>query len=210
MGSHIGLQKKYAAYALAGAALVGASNADASVVYVDNGAEGVISSDTNYDINGDTVIDYAVRFTVDLPVGVRIDSLDYSQVAYDQVTGYAVALNAGDVVNGVERQYAGSNSSHTLIKTGFSTNEGNWPNNLNDAKFVGLKFNVGADTHYGWFRVGAEMSGPSARVYDWAYESTPDTAITAGAGAPEVPEPSTFALLALGAAGITALKRRRS
>lgn len=79
---------------------------------------------------------------------------------------------------------------------------------------AGVQFQIGGQTHYGWIRlhlgVGAETGLPNElTVRDWAYESIPDTAIAAGA---IVPEPSTFGLgrLAAGAAGIAALRRRKT
>ena len=71
--------------------------------------------------------------------------------------------------------------------------------------FAGFRFNAADGTHYGWIR----LSVNSGRIdfVSAAWESTPNTAIAAGA----VPEPGTMALLALGAVGVvgTAIKRRR-
>jgi hypothetical protein len=72
--------------------------------------------------------------------------------------------------------------------------------------FVGFRFNAADGVHFGWVRLAV-----NAGLIDFdsaAYETTPNTAILAGA----VPEPGTMALLALGAAGIlgTVIKRRRA
>lgn len=91
--------------------------------------------------------------------------------------------------------------------------------------FAGVRFNIGGNTHYGWIRLswndthGIDTSMTpdgfvdQVTIYDWAYESTPDTTILAGATPPPtpptVPEPGSLALLATGAAGIAALRRRR-
>ena len=71
-----------------------------------------------------------------------------------------------------------------------------------DAKFLGVVFSFSGQTHYGW--VGVEVTNSTGIIRDYAYESTPDTAIAAGA----VPEPSSLALLAMGA-GAMALRPRR-
>jgi hypothetical protein len=82
--------------------------------------------------------------------------------------------------------------------------------------FVGFEFGVGG-THYGWIRleytVGPNGLANSAQAIDWAYNSAVDGGITAGQGIPasSTPEPSTLALglLAAGAAGVAAIRRRK-
>ncbi|MEO5720789.1 MAG: PEP-CTERM sorting domain-containing protein [Chthoniobacterales bacterium] len=72
--------------------------------------------------------------------------------------------------------------------------------------YVGFRFNAADGTHYGWIQLSV---GPgSIDFVSAAYQSTPNTAIAAGA----IPEPGTLGLLALGAVGIlgAAVKRRRS
>lgn len=72
-----------------------------------------------------------------------------------------------------------------------------------NTEYIGVKFRLNdnefGDLHYGWVGIDitnqADLTGV---VTGYAYETTPDTAITAGA----VPEPSGLALLALGAAGL--------
>ena len=75
--------------------------------------------------------------------------------------------------------------------------------------FAGFRFNAADGTHFGWVKLAVnagliDFANPIAA----AYESTPGTAIAAGA----VPEPGTMSLLALGAAGVVGavIKRRRA
>lgn len=69
-----------------------------------------------------------------------------------------------------------------------------------------LMFDSDDDTvHYGWFRVLLPANGVGTLV-DYAYETTPDTALLAGVGA--VPEPGSLALMAGGLAGLMLWRRR--
>ena len=70
--------------------------------------------------------------------------------------------------------------------------------------YIGVEFAVADDVHYGWIEVQGHWSYPYAKVFGWAYESTPGMGITAGA----IPEPSTFLLLLVGV-GALALCRKR-
>lgn len=69
---------------------------------------------------------------------------------------------------------------------------------------LGLSLEVDGQTHYGWLRMSSNYR-ESFIVHDFAYESTPNTAIVAGA----IPEPSTLALLLAGAGGIWTVREKR-
>jgi hypothetical protein len=78
---------------------------------------------------------------------------------------------------------------------------GNW--NGGDTAFIGLLMNA-SGFHYGWAQV--QITGYNATLLQFGYND--------GAGAPPTtnptPEPSSMALLALGAAGIAAYRRKQS
>ncbi len=97
----------------------------------------------------------------------------------------------------------------TLLKEGWSsTGAGQFPQVRG---FIGVKFDRGGNTHYGWVDVFASSSSINAYaiVYKWAYETVPDAPIGAGHLPAATPEPASLALLAMGAGGLMAWRRRR-
>ncbi len=73
--------------------------------------------------------------------------------------------------------------------------------------YLGIRFYSGSNLHYGWIRLDFDNGFPNVPqgfLTEWAYSSVPGQPITAGA----VPEPSTVALIALGAVGLWKFRRR--
>lgn len=54
----------------------------------------------------------------------------------------------------------------------------NW-GGVND-KYLGLRFMIGPDTHYGWVRLSVTPGADSITIKDYAYELLPNIGITAG------------------------------
>lgn len=77
-------------------------------------------------------------------------------------------------------------------------------NDVTDA-FIGLSFPALGPTYFAWIRVDVNNARGTFLVKDWGYENTDLKPIAAGAG---IPEPSTLALLAAGAAGVALWRRR--
>jgi hypothetical protein len=91
-----------------------------------------------------------------------------------------------------------------------SSSKGNWKN-VTD-RYLGLKFGISGEVHYGWARVSVVVKGATsftAVLLGYAFETNPKQAIRAGAtgGAREVDAadnpggPATLGALALGSAG---------
>ena len=205
--------ERYAPYALAAAALGIAAPAKATIItsYV-NTTYTELDSPINFDIDGGGVPDYQLRLAVDTDYAeVRWTSLNFNEVVNLGAYVYAGTGSGGQTVDaalgGVK--YWGTND--VLRKE--DPNGGNWPDDLNDPRYIGLQFDIGPSTFYGWARVGVETqpngdnSHAFAKVYEYSYNNVAGQPIDTGEVA--TPEPGTFSLFALGAAGIVAFKRRR-
>ena len=65
-----------------------------------------------------------------------------------------------------------------------------------ESAYIGFSFQQAGQTHYGWLRAGSPVVGLNAGwVYDYAYQTEPNTPIFAGQG---VPEPGIATLFILG------------
>jgi hypothetical protein len=73
----------------------------------------------------------------------------------------------------------------------------------------GFRFTNASDTHYGWasLLIDETPMGQGYKITEAYYNTTPGAAINVGAV--PVPEPSSMALLGLGAAGVAAWRARR-
>ncbi len=92
----------------------------------------------------------------------------------------AVAVKAG-VGIGARDAFKGGSEEMALGERSFSHVFGSWVNVSN--RYLGLKFTINGETHYGWVRLSVQTEGGTtitATVTGYAYESLPNTPITAG------------------------------
>jgi hypothetical protein len=186
------LQKRLGKYTAAAAALVGATGANAQIVYTDvNPDFAHPGNEIGYglDLNNDANFDFAlfsadttlasgnrIRYTVVAPYGTAAAS---NAIAGEAPSGYdyALALNNGDMIDNTLNWIAATNTMAYNVASANPYNE-NW-NGVTD-KYLGLKFVVAGNTHYGWARLDVLAVADIWTLKDYAFNASPNTGLTAG------------------------------
>jgi hypothetical protein len=197
-------------------------SAEAKVVYTPAhqviGANGVY----NLDLTGDGTVDFLIQqWQSGYPSN---NSLLCDAAVGNAIVGhksFASALSAGASIGPSRNFISGGNNGEAMLNvTHFTTGgtsylRGFWANIRN--QYLGFKFQVAGETHYGWARVSVQRKANvfTAVLTGYAYETTPNTAIVAGetsgadsspGNAAEVQQTKSLGELALGA--VAAPERR--
>ena len=186
------LQNRISKYTAVAGAVVSAAGAQAQVVYTDVNPDYSHDAPENngfavypLDLNNDQTIDFViaskdtltaashVRFTLAAPYGAGNAVAGDTPSAYD----YALELDMNSMVDSTLNWIAATNTMAYNVDSANPYNE-NW-NGVTD-KYLGLKFVVGANTHYGWARLDSYAIGDSIVVKDYAFDATPNTGIMTG------------------------------
>lgn len=180
------LQKKLKAYSLAATAITAfGATANAQVVYTDIDPDVTISVEPDsliIDMNNDGTWDFKILKTTAASStnGIRMNANTGNEIL--GVNTYATyfvasALNAGAPINNAAGAWNGTMNGG-MITLAWGTSYGYWQG-VTD-KYLGLRFQVSGNTHYGWARLDVAAGGTSAIIKDFAYQATPDSTILAG------------------------------
>lgn len=115
---------------------------------------------------------------------------------------YASKLSAGASVETQDFSRPVNDDSVAYLRTP-TVAESPWA--PGDTGYLGLRVSISGVTSYGWAQVMIGLDS-TVTVLDFAYNDEQDASILAG----QVPEPHSALLLALGASGVAAMRRRRS
>ncbi len=195
---------RLATYSLAaGAAATAAGAAHGAVQY-----SGVQNLDipqftaTNLNLDGDASNDILLKNYVfgGNYQGATVNYFPGKVVGFTTGLSYATALAAGTTIDA-----AATAGGPFAVSLGYANNPDSQFDNANGA-FIGLEFPINNVSHFGWVRVTIDNAAGTFVINDWAYEDEPGVGLEAG----ETPEPSSLALLAAGALGLTRLRNRRT
>lgn len=205
-----------------GALMLGTTLSQAAIVYFDIPDQTLPLSSNTYlflDLDGSNS---SSRFAVadinteDLSLwDLCIGNLDVDTVEFTAPWGgifgndFPARVSSGTTILAASQPsspYVGGNAYLEFENLGF------W-NDTDGTAFVGVTFdpaNLGTGDPstwlHGWVRVTYNDAANTITVLDWAYETTPNTSIIAGAGL--IPEPSSIATASLALLGLIVRRRR--
>lgn len=194
------------AYSLAAGAAAGvAGTADAAIQY--SGTQDINIAQFNSlnlqidgDVNGDILLKNYVFGSAPYQ-GALVNFAPGKVVGFNAGLNYATALSAGALVDATT-----TSGGPFAASLAFGAANPNAQFNNVTGAFIGLTFPIGASNHFGWVRVSIDNAAGTFVVNDWAYNTVAGEGIRAG----QVPEPTSLGMLAAGAAGVAAMRRRRA
>ena len=178
----------------------------------------------NLDLNHDGVTDFAIRdmtFNTGDFVHGALSALPFGNNGVEG-RGFVYALRRGALI-GARQPFSAPHTMTNCVLASTLTCFGSWHQATN--RYLGFKFHIDGKVHYGWARlsVTTNSAGITATLTGYAYETIPNKPIIAGkTKGPDkisfqepdatlgIPAriPASLGLLAQGAAGLVAWRRR--
>jgi hypothetical protein len=181
--------KKLAAYsALAAGVVAVGGTAEAQIIYTDVNPDQTWTADhqLDLDLNSDGITD----FTFLIGVGAGRNALRVAPEIGNEMLGslqgnffYPFAMNLNQPINDAQTIWNGTKNGGYMTMAWVYTAGGSYGNWLNATdKYIGLRFFVGANLHYGWarFTVLANAAGITVTFKDYAYNSVAEQGLLAG------------------------------
>ncbi|MDT0559038.1 T9SS type A sorting domain-containing protein [Ichthyenterobacterium sp. W332] len=182
------LSKRLLQYGAFSAAIMGTTDASGQIVYTDIADETVdaanarVAIDINNDMMGDVLFGVGTGSTGFAFVFPASSSMapGYNANLFNGFTSGAYAypsnLTAGTAIDGTNPTFGGQRGDFNYGSCGYPNSQ--FCDGMDG--YVGVHFDVGGNTHYGWIRIQVASSGATIVIKDYAYNATPGDPIEAG------------------------------
>jgi len=200
------LERRLAAYSLAAGAVIGGAGAYATVHYTETNVT-LNTFPSSFDIlfGGENKFSITLAHNVGgwnlAAVGANTANAMWRGTSMGT---FAIPLDKGDAVKG---GYWGNNpiSWNMAGYVTASSYTGNFRDTTN--KYLGVRFFLSGNTNYGWVAAQVNSNVTEVKITGYAYNDSMNGGIEAGS---IVPEAGSLALLALGATGLAAWRKKRA
>ena len=189
------LSKRLANYGALTAAIIGTAGANGhNIIYTDVnpdfGAPGEIYF---LDLNGDGTNDFILEHFTNSSYG-KLKAFNNSSGLGNAIIGasvssgyfnYPFTLSSNYTISAGNANWNSNSNWQTMNLSSCYYSNSNWCG-VTD-KYLGLRFDIGGNTHYGWVRLDVDITNLNWKIKDYAYEAT--------AGVPIVtPDPATLSV----------------
>ncbi len=164
--------------------------ANAQVIYTDIPDTTLLTGDIySLDLNNDGIADYVIGVTPNLnstfnSVEIYVSSATNTNAVAASLGPasfyYPFLIESGALINQADTWFPAYPFATLLFIYTTGSIQGNWQGGIANG-FMGLRFKISGQTHYGWVRLDLAADAKSAVVKDYAYNTTPDSGIVATA-----------------------------
>lgn len=187
------LQKKLNAYAAAAGTLALAGAADAQIAYTDINPDTIVHDTLTYNLdfdnNGQPELTFITSQYTTSYGTVNFAIVQVSGNANNAVIGslyssqypFPFAMNNGDSISGTNTNWQAASVNSGTQYLGAVSGSYTFCNWLGATdKYLGVRFMIGSNIHYGWARLSVSANADTIIVKDYAYEILPGIGLTAG------------------------------
>lgn len=198
------LLKNVKSYSAMAVGLLAADAVQAQIVYTDVDPDMVVHgnfeaadwhdasawSSFQIDLDDDGNTDYTLRVLSGIQHGVgNFDPAGDNQYVNNPANPFATPLEKGAEIGAASQEWKGLmvypngyNYLGTITTFGKTVAQGGGGFTGKTDKYLGLKFKIGSQFHYGWARFDAREDSRQYTLKDYAFENTPEKSILAGDG----------------------------